>query len=109
MPQPDIRLGPFQFISKAFEDGRHHMIFALLIAYQAIATFDGAGRFSLSAFTEVQNGVVLVANASASGGTRFAARSRFRKAEFSCSRISAISATTSTPCRSFIATTPAAS
>ena len=39
------------------------------VAYQAIAHFDGAGKFSLSGFTEVQNGAVLVANASASGGT----------------------------------------
>jgi len=39
------------------------------VAYQAIAHFNGAGEFSLSAFTEVQNGAVLVANASASGGT----------------------------------------
>ena len=39
------------------------------VAYQAIAHFDGAGSFSLSGFTFVMNGVVLVDNASASGGT----------------------------------------
>ncbi len=39
------------------------------VASQAIAHFDGAGKFFLTGFTEVQNGIVLVANASASGGT----------------------------------------
>ena len=39
------------------------------VAYQAIAHFDGAGHFSLSGFTDVENGTVLVSNASASGGT----------------------------------------
>ncbi|MDQ2840226.1 MAG: hypothetical protein M3Y72_04140 [Acidobacteriota bacterium] len=39
------------------------------VAYQAIAHFDGSGGFSLSGFTYVANGAVLVSNASASGGT----------------------------------------
>jgi hypothetical protein len=39
------------------------------VAYQAIAHFDGAGHFSLSGFTYVMNGAVLVSDASASGGT----------------------------------------
>jgi hypothetical protein len=39
------------------------------VAYQAIAHFDGAGHFDLSGFTYVQDGAVLVSNASATGGT----------------------------------------
>ena len=39
------------------------------VAYQAIAHFDGSGGFSLSGFTYVSNGTVLVSDASASGGT----------------------------------------
>lgn len=39
------------------------------VAYQAIAHFDGAGHFSLSGFTYVENGAVLVSNASATEGT----------------------------------------
>jgi hypothetical protein len=39
------------------------------VAYQAIAHFDAAGHFSLSGFTYVMNGTVLVNNASAAGGT----------------------------------------
>lgn len=39
------------------------------VAYQAIAHFDGSGHFSLSGFTYVANGAVLVSNPSASGET----------------------------------------
>lgn len=41
----------------------------LPVAYQAVAHFDGSGNFSLSGFTYVENGTVLVSNGSASGGT----------------------------------------
>ena len=46
-----------------------HDVNGIPVAYQAIAHFNGAGKFSLSGFTEVQNGTVVVADASASGGT----------------------------------------
>ena len=40
-----------------------------LVAYQAIAHFDGKGGFSLSGFTCVANGAVVASDAAASGGT----------------------------------------
>ena len=39
------------------------------VAYQALAHFDGEGGFSLSGFTYVSNGTVLVSEGTASGGT----------------------------------------
>jgi len=39
------------------------------VAYQAIAHFDGSGGFSLSGFTYVANGTVIVNDATATGGT----------------------------------------
>lgn len=39
------------------------------VAYQALAHFDGEGGFSLSGFTYVSNGSVLVSDGAASGGT----------------------------------------
>ena len=39
------------------------------VAYQALAHFDGSGNFSLSSFTYVSNGTVIVSDATASGGT----------------------------------------
>jgi hypothetical protein len=39
------------------------------VAYQALAHFDGSGGFSLSGFTYVSNGTVLVSDGSAAGGT----------------------------------------
>ena len=46
-----------------------HNLSDVPVAYQAIAHFDGSGGFSLSGFTYVSNGTVIVSDATASGGT----------------------------------------
>ncbi len=46
-----------------------HNVSNVPVAFQAIAHFDGSGNFTLSGFTYVENGAVVVSNASASGGT----------------------------------------